>query len=325
MDDGQRQCILVTNNELSAAKSKQLREKGKLPGSEVWENEGICRSVTLPRCRAAITGKRYDGRSIPGEWTTGRMLRELTPRTVRALPFTTQQRLADPRARKSLASALGIVQGNLEPAEGWYIAHEQTRDQTPSQAVLLNPLKFDDFVAALKNAGRHIRTISIAIEEGRLFTKMKETLALALGPIEILREETRLMSDGLNINLDYFRLGLLDPDAVEMGGKFSDLLPLLWLMSGAKGKLPRAKGSEDYLIFEDCNFAVLLREKAFLKFNAALKQIGQRCWIFIITDAREAFIEINEQLPPQMPASQRVHLYGSYLDNFRINVAEKNV
>jgi len=207
----------------------------------------------------------------------------------------------------------------------WYIAHEQTRDQTPSQAVLLNPLKFDDFVAALKSAGQHIRTISIAIEEGRQFTKMKGALALALGPIEILREETRPMSDGLNINLDYLRLELLDPDAVEMGGKFSDLLPLLWMMSGSKGKLPRAKGSEDYLIFEECNFAVLLREKAFRKFNSALKQIGQRCWIFIITDAREAFIGMNEQLPPQIPASHRVHLYGSYLDNFRINVAEKNV
>jgi adenine-specific DNA-methyltransferase len=325
LDDGSRQCILVTNNEVSAPKSKQLREKGKLPETEEWEKEGICRAVTLPRCKAAITGKRHDGKSVSGEWTTGRMLQELTARTVRALPFTTQQQLTDPRARKALASALGIVQGNLEPAEAWYIADGETRDHIPAQAVLLNPLKFDGFAAALKRTGQHIRTISIAIGEGPLFTKMRAQLTSTLGPIETLREETRPMSEGLTVNLDYFRLELIDPDAVEMGDKFSDLLPLLWMMAGAKGRLPRAKGSEDYLIFEECSFAVLLREKAFRKFNSAIKQIPPHGWVFLITDARDAFIDMSEQLPPQIPTRHRVHLYRSYLDNFRINVAENSI
>ena len=138
-------------------------------------------------------------------------------------------------------------------------------------------------------------------------------------------EEVRSMGDGLPANLDYFRLGLLDPDAVEMGGKFTDLLPTLWLMAGARGPVPHAKGTEDFLVFNACSFAVLRRERSFRKLNQALRDDGNIERLYLITDSREAFIEMSEQLPSRISPRQRIHLYKSYLDNFRINVSGSGV
>jgi adenine-specific DNA-methyltransferase len=67
-DGGKRQCISVTNNEVSAEEQKVLREKGLRPGDTDWERWGICDHVTKPRVQAAITGKTPDGRPIKGDY-----------------------------------------------------------------------------------------------------------------------------------------------------------------------------------------------------------------------------------------------------------------
>lgn len=53
-DGGRRQCISVTNNEVSAEEQKGLRAKGLRPGDAEWEQWGICDYVTKPRVTAAI-------------------------------------------------------------------------------------------------------------------------------------------------------------------------------------------------------------------------------------------------------------------------------
>ncbi|MCV7591346.1 MULTISPECIES: site-specific DNA-methyltransferase [Micrococcus] len=67
-DGGHRQCISVTNNEVSAEEQKGLRAKGLRPGDAEWEQWGICDYVTKPRVTAAITGKTPDGDPIKGEY-----------------------------------------------------------------------------------------------------------------------------------------------------------------------------------------------------------------------------------------------------------------
>jgi len=67
-DGGRRQCISVTNNEVSADEQKALREKGLRPGDPVWEALGICEYITQPRIKAAITGKTPDGKPIKGDY-----------------------------------------------------------------------------------------------------------------------------------------------------------------------------------------------------------------------------------------------------------------
>jgi adenine-specific DNA-methyltransferase len=73
-DNGNRQCILVTNNEVSEKTAKRLIESEVEPGSPTWEAEGICEGVTWPRIRACFIGKRPDGKLIPNQYIDGRAM-----------------------------------------------------------------------------------------------------------------------------------------------------------------------------------------------------------------------------------------------------------
>ncbi len=67
-DNGSRQCISVTNNEVAADEQKALREQGLRPGDPEWERRGICDFITKPRVAAAITGLTPDGEPIKGAY-----------------------------------------------------------------------------------------------------------------------------------------------------------------------------------------------------------------------------------------------------------------
>ena len=67
-DGGTRQCISVTNNEVSSDEQKALREQDLRPGDPDWENLGICDYITKPRVEAAITGKTPEGMPIKGDY-----------------------------------------------------------------------------------------------------------------------------------------------------------------------------------------------------------------------------------------------------------------
>ena len=67
-DRGHRQCILVTNNEVSADEHQELREKGLRPGDPDWETLGICDYITKPRITAAVTGLTPGGEPVKGDY-----------------------------------------------------------------------------------------------------------------------------------------------------------------------------------------------------------------------------------------------------------------
>ena len=67
-DDGHRQSILVTNNEVSADEAKALRARGHRPGDAEWEALGIFEHITRPRVTAAVTGRTPDGDMITGDY-----------------------------------------------------------------------------------------------------------------------------------------------------------------------------------------------------------------------------------------------------------------
>ncbi len=67
-DGGRRQCISVTNNEVSADEQRRLRQDGLRPGDPEWEALGICEYITKPRIEAAITGRTPDGEPIKGDY-----------------------------------------------------------------------------------------------------------------------------------------------------------------------------------------------------------------------------------------------------------------
>lgn len=67
-DGGRRQCISVTNNEVSANEQARLRKEGFLPGDPEWEQWGICDYITKPRIKAAITGQTPEDQPIKGDY-----------------------------------------------------------------------------------------------------------------------------------------------------------------------------------------------------------------------------------------------------------------
>lgn len=67
-DEGNRQCILVTNNEVSDKEAKKLTSQGYKPSDEEWEELGIARYITWPRTISSITGKNTLGNPIEGEY-----------------------------------------------------------------------------------------------------------------------------------------------------------------------------------------------------------------------------------------------------------------
>lgn len=67
-DGGRRQCISVTNNEVSADEQKALCKANLRPGDPDWEKLGICDYITKPRIQAAITGQTPEGELITGDY-----------------------------------------------------------------------------------------------------------------------------------------------------------------------------------------------------------------------------------------------------------------
>ena len=68
LDNGRRQCICITNNEVSQDEEDELRRQRLRPGEPEWERWGICEYITKPRLEAAMTGVTPNGEPIEGEY-----------------------------------------------------------------------------------------------------------------------------------------------------------------------------------------------------------------------------------------------------------------
>ena len=67
-DGGNRRCILVTNNEVSAEEAKSLTAQGHQPGDPEWEELGIAHYVTWPRTVCSIEGHDVNGNPLKGSY-----------------------------------------------------------------------------------------------------------------------------------------------------------------------------------------------------------------------------------------------------------------
>ena len=75
-DHGQRRCILVTNNEVNEVVAKHLNDQNFWQGESEFEKHGICESVTWPRSKYAINGKRDDETELEGVYSNGQEMKE---------------------------------------------------------------------------------------------------------------------------------------------------------------------------------------------------------------------------------------------------------
>ncbi|KRA09862.1 site-specific DNA-methyltransferase [Acidovorax sp. Root568] len=313
-DGGQRQCILVTNNEVSEEENRTLTAQGFQPGQDEWEQHGICRSVTWPRSKFTMLGKRDDGTPLPGDYLTGKQITREKPRTIRQLGFAEGRNL--PLAQRKQVAALlpGVVQSKIDDGP-WFLS-----DDVPV-SVLWDVRQAPAWLDALSEAD-HINDLCVVTTESRAFTALKAQIVEALGPQEVAEDEKRPMAQGFAANLEYFRLDFLDPQEIQMGRQFAAVLPILWMMAGACGPRPSAPDAHaPWLLPDGCPFVVLMQETRFKDFARHVESRTDLTHIFIVTNSQDTVYKLRSEWPDL----RVVQLYKDYLENFRINLSEKSV
>lgn len=185
-DGGQRQCISVTNNEVSAGEQNALRQKGLRPGDAVWERLGICDYITKPRVEAAIIGKTPDGDPIKGdykftdEFPMADGLEEnaefftLTYET----PLSVNHNLAFARIAPLLwlrASSSGKRIDKL-PANGWAVVD--------SYGLLVDVDSATPFIKAVSKA-QGLRIAFILTDDDRRFQSIAQRLPEGVEPVRL--------------------------------------------------------------------------------------------------------------------------------------------
>jgi adenine-specific DNA-methyltransferase len=319
-DGGQRRCILVTNNEVSAEEASVLSARGLQPGDDEWEAQGICRSVTWPRSKFTILGRRDDGTLLSGEYLTGKVVEKEKPRRFVHIGFVDPASLDTPAKKKQVVALIDGLPQTLVKDPCPFIVSEEHK-----ASILFDPAAADDWLEAL-DGQEHITDFYIVTPAKRVFDHLKAQINDLLGPLLVPEDEKRPMSAGFAANLAYFKLDFLDKDRVTLKRAFREILPLLWLKAGAVGPRPElARGEPEPVVFAPAgsNFVVLLEESRLARLLKALNGREGLSHVFIVTDSDESFkamaAEVREAAGRSNPGLNVVQLYRDYLVNFMIN------
>jgi adenine-specific DNA-methyltransferase len=176
-DGGRRQCISVTNNEVSADEQRRLRQAGLRPGDPEWEAFGICDHITKPRIEAAITGRTPDGDPIKGDYkfTDEFPMAEGFEENAEFFTLTYESPVAvgHNRAFTRVAALLWLRAG----AEGRRIEHIPDRgwDLADTYAILFDLDCAADFATAIEPAER-VRMVFVVTDDDRRFQSVARQL-----------------------------------------------------------------------------------------------------------------------------------------------------
>ena len=185
-DGGKRQCISVTNNEVSEVEQKMLRQKGLRPGDPEWEKLGICDYITKPRIKAAITGQTPDGKPIKGDYkfTDEFPMAEGFEENAEffTLTYETPVSISHNRAFARIAPLLWMKAGSegrridAEPKDGWEVAD--------TYGLLTDLDATEPFVDAVEAKGG-IRIAYIITDDDRRFQSVAQRLPEGVEPVRL--------------------------------------------------------------------------------------------------------------------------------------------
>src|SRR5438034_8115269 len=231
VDGGQRQCILVTNNEVSEEERKRLRRAGHQDGDVEWEKQGICRAITWPRCKYVIEGRRLDGSALKGEYATGKLKEAEIARTIIHLGFAEGRDLDLTSRRDVVRLVEGVGVGAVSATDPWHL------EEGGTVSILWDTRRGAEWLSVLQEAA-DVENLYIVTKEKSVFKKLTDELKETLPPLTRPEEVMLPMKQGFAENLAYYDLGFLDPGEVARGKQFAAILPLLWMLAGAKAECP---------------------------------------------------------------------------------------
>lgn len=314
-DAGNRRCILVTNNEVSEVESKGLKKGGFKHGDTEWESHGICRSVTWPRSKYSILGKRDDGTALTGEYFTNQTVDNEEDRSFYQLGFATDATLTFNDKKQIVAILRGkdgktLLPQNLVKADSKYIVSENH-----AASILFDAVYTDSWLSALEDQDQ-ITEFYIFVEDVSVFRSIKTRVVDLLGTTTVTKQVRRPMSEGFPTNVEYFRLDFLDKNMISLGRQFKEILPLLWLKAGTVGKRPEIEMEDEpyMLILPENNFAILVDETCYATFAKALDDADGIDMVYFVTNSDEAFHEMSAGIKTK----KTYQLYRNYIDNFMI-------
>lgn len=310
-DNGNRRCVLVTNNEVSEAESKMLSRKGLTPGNDEWDKLGIARHVTWPRTKASIIGKRDNGDLLEGDYFTTNTANQKQERNFSQVNFLNN---ADKNIKAQFISLLRDKNGKNQ------FSKSLIKDNPPfivsdnhTASILFDDNYEQDWYEALESK-KHITDFYICTDNKRKYQSIKENVINILGPIIVEEPVKRPMSDGFPTNANFFKLGFLDKDSVAFGAQLEKLIPVLWMKAGAIGKCPNGQINDKFMVYRDNKFAILIDTKYAFEFRQEVENGIEVA--YIITDYEPEYREISNSIK----VKTTYHLYRDYLDNFKINI-----
>jgi len=184
-DEGRRQSIIITNNEVADSEQKALRQRKLRPGDPEWEELGICEYITKPRIEAAIAGRTPDGDPIKGDYrfTDEFPIADGFEENVEffTLTYEAPLRVASNREFAKVAPLLWLRAGSRgrrinDISKGWDVAD--------AYGVLADLDRADEFLAAIRSSGS-VSTAFIVTEEDRLFEAVARELPDHMEPIRL--------------------------------------------------------------------------------------------------------------------------------------------
>lgn len=184
-DDGRRQCISVTNNEVAADEQASLRKQGLRPGDSEWEQRGICDYITKPRINAAITGETPDGEPIKGDYkfTDKFPMADGFEENVEFFTMTYEapRRVAHHRSFPAIAPLLWLRAGS----QGRRIERvNETFDIADTYGVLFDSDENKQFVAALRKK-TSARMAFIVTDNDRAYQSVCKSLPGYVEPVRL--------------------------------------------------------------------------------------------------------------------------------------------
>lgn len=183
-DQGRRQSISVTNNEVAADEQRALRDSGLRPGDPDWEQWGICEHITKPRLSAAISGATPGGKPIPGEYKTdGSPIADGLEENLEffTLTYEAPLRVASHREFTRIAPMLWMRAGSRgrridDISNGWDVAE--------LYGVIADLDQSEAFLKALA-ANDDVTTAFIVTDEDRLFEAVVADLPEQIEPVRL--------------------------------------------------------------------------------------------------------------------------------------------
>ncbi len=313
-DNGSRRCILVTNNELSLEESNLLKAKGLCPSDIEWQNLGICRSVTWPRTKYSIMGKRDDGTVLEGKYYMTKYKQKELDRNFYQLSFLSPNTTKD--QKKQLLSVLRDKNGKpqlpqkLVDNSGYIVSEDY------SASILFDISQCEEWLLALQGQN-HIIDFYVVTDEKNKFNSIKERIIDILGTYSENEIEVRPMSEGFMTNAAFFRLGFLDKAAVRIGLQFQEMLPTLWMKAGCYGVCPSISEPDipEYMILPQNRMAILNNNSSYAEFAEKINNSASIDTVYLVTDSDADYHSMSRGLN----SKNTYQLYRDYLDNFRIN------